>query len=76
MQKPSNKVTAHLPRPQAEEQDARKAEVADESILQGISSQQAVPSFPYTKGKQVFQRCSPKVDVSPTPAKALPLNGC
>lgn len=58
VQKSSDMVIARVPLPQAGEQGARKTEVADQAILQGISSNRLYPAFLYQgKKTHVFLLC-------------------
>lgn len=60
MQKPSNKVTAHVPPPQDEEQEARKAEVADESIYKASPHNRPFPAFLTLRENKFFRDAAPK----------------
>ena len=53
-----------VPRAQAAERDARRTEVAGQTILQGISPQQALPSLPTLAEKTGFS----KIGAAPKPA--------
>lgn len=72
MQKPSDKVTAHVPSPQAEEQDTRKAEVADESTYKSFPHSTLLPAFLTLRENRFFLEMQPQSQCLPSTTQGSP----